>query len=250
MSSPVTLAIVMPVYNEEAIIGQVLGAWTRELDRLDIAYELHAYNDGSTDGTLGRLRLFAAACSKVVVHDKPNSGHGATILLGYREQSDKEWIFQVDSDDETGPEEFAHLWRNRERYDLLIGRREGRQTPLPRRVMTFASRTLVRVCYGPGITDVNCPYRLMRRDVFRPFFHGIPDHVFAPNVILSGLAVRDRFHILEAPVACRPRRTGTTTIRGLRVLRIAPSSFWQTLCLRTLRPAPDPFPPSEFTAID
>ncbi|MCX6996065.1 MAG: glycosyltransferase family 2 protein, partial [Kiritimatiellaeota bacterium] len=159
MPQPATLAIVMPVYNEEAIVGDVLGAWIRELERLAISYELHAYNDGSTDDTLRRLRACAAAHPQVVVHDQPNSGHGATILQGYREQSNKEWIFQVDSDDETGPEAFACLWQNRERHDLLIGRRTGRQAPLPRRIMTRVSRALVRVCYGPGVFDVNCPYR-------------------------------------------------------------------------------------------
>jgi glycosyltransferase involved in cell wall biosynthesis len=237
MPQPATLAVVMPVYNEEAVVGDVLDAWCRELDRLALPYELHAYNDGSTDGTLQRLRACAAAHPRVVVHDKPNSGHGATILQGYREHGNKEWIFQVDSDDETGPETFACLWRERERYDLLLGRREGRQAPLPRRIMTRISRALVRVCYGPGIADVNSPYRLMRGAAFRTFFSAIPDYVFAPNVILSGLAAQHRFRILAVPVACRCRRTGRTTLRGLRILGIAPRSFWQTVCLRFTLPA-------------
>ncbi|MCX6996064.1 MAG: hypothetical protein NTV49_03015, partial [Kiritimatiellaeota bacterium] len=81
---------------------------------------------------------------------------------------------------------------------------------------------------------------LMRGTAFRAFFFAIPDGVFAPNVILSGLAARHRFRILEAPVACRCRRTGCTTLRGLQMLGIASRSFWQTAGLRFTLPAPEP----------
>ena len=59
----------------------------------------------------------------LIVHDKLNSGHGPTILQAYRENSDADWIFQTDSDDEIGPEQFEDLWRSRDNYDFLIGRR-------------------------------------------------------------------------------------------------------------------------------
>ncbi len=41
------LSVVMPVYNEAAAIGEALGEWTDELDRLGIDYEIRVYDDGS-----------------------------------------------------------------------------------------------------------------------------------------------------------------------------------------------------------
>ena len=45
------LAVVMPVYNEEGAIGNVINKWVAELDKLDVDYNIIAYNDGSKDNT-------------------------------------------------------------------------------------------------------------------------------------------------------------------------------------------------------
>jgi len=87
------LAVIIPVFNEEEAIIRVLDKWVSELQRLNINYQIHVYNDGSTDNTLTLLTEYAAGQKRVVIHDKKNSGHGPTILLGYRENLDKEWIF-------------------------------------------------------------------------------------------------------------------------------------------------------------
>ena len=54
------------------------------------------------------LERFSKDCQKAtqdcLYAAKTNSGHGPTILLGYRENSDCAWVFQMDSDDEMGPE--------------------------------------------------------------------------------------------------------------------------------------------------
>ena len=122
-SAEAELAVIIPVYNEEEVIGTVLDAWLGELNRLDINYEIHVYNDGSKDNTLTILNEYNASNTRVVVHNKVNSGHGPTVLRGYKDNSDIEWIFQIDSDDEIGPESFELLWKKRESYDLLLGRR-------------------------------------------------------------------------------------------------------------------------------
>ena len=113
----------MPVYNEEGAIAGVLRQWAAMLDALpDVRYELHVYNDGSRDGTARILRELAAELAgKVIVHEKANSGHGPTILLGYREQAAVfDWLFQIDSDGEIGPEKFPGLWQCREGYGLPL----------------------------------------------------------------------------------------------------------------------------------
>ena len=159
------LAVVMPVYNEEGAIRNVLLKWTQELERLGIRFEIHVYNDGSKDGSLKMLRELAGQNPRLVVHDKKNSGHGPTILQGYRENSETPWIFQIDSDDEIGCESFQEFWEKRESFDFLIGARVRPNQPLPRKVISSFSRVTVRIFYGKKVHDVNSPFRLMRSEI-------------------------------------------------------------------------------------
>lgn len=228
---PYDLSVVMPVYNEAEAIGPVLKKWMAMLDTLGIRYRIRAYNDGSKDAT-GKILAEVADASdgRVLAVDKANSGHGPTILRGYREAAeDADWVFQIDSDDEMGPESFPELWSKRNDYDFLVGRRDGRRQPLARKVVSFVSRLSVRLFYGKGIWDVNTPYRLMRAEVFAPFYAQIPDDTFAPNVILSGLAARHRLRLLEIPVPQHDRTTGEVSIKKWKLLKAAARSFAQTI---------------------
>ena len=227
------LCVVMPVYNEQAAIGNVLKKWDSALASLGIDYHIYAYNDGSKDNTLSVMREVAehSASARIKVCDKPNGGHGNTILTGYRDavEAGYDWIFQVDSDDEMGPEKFAELWGRRTDYDFLVGIRDGRVQALPRRIISLISRLCVRVFYGRGIWDVNTPYRLMRVAAFKDLFKEIPLSTFAPNVILSGLSARHGLRYFETPVPQHDRTTGEVSIRKWKLLKAAIRSFWQTV---------------------
>lgn len=228
------LAIVIPVYNEEGAIGGVLEKWVAMLEGLgDADWRILAFNDGSKDGSIGILREWEQKTGgRVKAIDKPNSGHGPTILLGYRTAAGEgnDWVFQTDSDDEMGPESFPGLWEKRGEYDFLLGRRAGRAQPLPRKIVSAVSRAAVRVFYGGGgVWDVNSPYRLMRADAFRGFYQAIPGDTFAPNVILSGLAARHHLRCLEVPVPQRDRTTGEVSIKKWKLLKAAARSFAQTV---------------------
>ena len=164
----------------------------RHWNILNIDYHIHAYNDGSKDNTAKILMEFAAkAAGRLIVHDKPNSGHGPTILKGYRDNaSNYEWIFQIDSDDEMGPENFHSLWDQRSNYDFLIGIRDGREQPLPRKIISLVSRLCVRVFYGKSVWDVNSPYRLMRSDKFKELYNRIPQTHLLPMSSFLALSAR------------------------------------------------------------
>ncbi len=225
------LCVILPVYNEEAVVGDVLREWDEELERLGIDYVIRSYNDGSKDESLRVMREFADAHRRVEVRDKTNSGHGPTILAGYREaaQDGFDWIFQIDSDDEMGPEKFGDLWSRRGDYDFLIGRRNGRVQALPRKIVSLVSRLCVRLFYGKSVWDVNSPYRLMRVAAFKDFFDRIPLATFAPNVILSGLAARDRLRSIEIKVPQNAREKGESSLRKGRLVKAAMKSFGQTI---------------------
>ena len=220
------LCVVMPVYNEQDAIGAVLDKWARALDALGIDYTIRPYNDGSKDNSLAVMRSAVAHLPRVDVRD------GNTILTGYREAAADgfDWIFQIDSDDEMGPEKFGELWNRREGYDFLVGMRDGRKQALPRKVISFVSRLCVRIFYGKSVWDVNAPYRLMRVSAFREFYEAIPLATFAPNVILSGLVGRHRLRSFEMRVPQHDRTTGEVSIKKWKLLKAAARSFYQTIC--------------------
>lgn len=226
------LCVVMPVYNEQEAIGPVLEKWADALDALKIDYSIRPYNDGSKDNSLSVMLGVAKGLPHVDVHDKPNGGHGNTILTGYREAAADgfDWIFQIDSDDEMGPEKFGELWGKRSDYDFLVGIRDGRVQALPRKIISFVSRCCVKLFYGrKTIWDVNTPYRLMRTSAFKDVFAAIPLTTFAPNVIISGMVARGGLRFFEIRVPQHDRTTGEVSIKKWKLLKAAAKSFGQTI---------------------
>ena len=225
------LCVVMPVYNEEAVVGIVLEKWHAALTDLGIDFVIRPYNDGSKDGSLTVMQGAAQRLgARIEVRDKPNGGHGNTILTGYREASADgfDWVFQIDSDDEIGPEQFGEFWVHRIDNDYLVGIRQNEHRAFSRRVLSGLSRLCVRMFYGRGVRDVNCPFRLMRVAAFKDFYTKIRLNTFAPNVILSGLAARHKLRCFEAPVSRHDRKTGECSIKKWKLLKAALKSFWQT----------------------
>ncbi len=229
---PIELSVVMPVYNEEGAIGEVVEKWIAHLRQLGIKFEFHVYNDGSKDNTLKILRTAAEKYKELIVHDKANSGHGPTILQGYRENSNVVWILQIDSDDEIEAKWFEDFWKNREQNDFLIGKRKRPAQPLPRKIISKISRFIVRILYGIRVNDVNSPYRLMRSCAFKEIFQSIPGDTFAPNVIISGMVSVRKLRCYEIEVDYRGRVTGEVSIKKWKLLRAAMRSFVQTIQYR------------------
>lgn len=241
MTPSPALTVVMPVYNEAAAIGGVVRAWSAELDSLGIDYEMRVYDDGSRDTSAAVLEELSNQVPRLLVTRHSNRGHGPTILRGYREARG-EWVFQTDSDGEMEPDSFRLLWEKRADYDFLLGIRGGRVWTPPRWVMTRASRLAVRMLFGGGVKDVNTPYRLMRRSALARLLEDLPDDLFAPNVILSGLAVRRGLRVFEVEVPHQGRRTGKASLSGVRKLvKPATRSLRQTIAIaRRAKRSPPP----------
>ena len=153
----IDLAMVMPVYNEEACIARVIDSWRRLLTSLDIRFELIVVNDGSLDGTAGALAQFKED-QRIQVVNKQNSGHGPSILVGYHlAVKAADWVFQCDSDDEISADYFRDLWVRRNELSALFGTRTVRKQSASRKLITLGSRLAVSLRYGRGIADVNTP---------------------------------------------------------------------------------------------
>jgi len=227
-----SLAVVMPVYNEEDCITEVLYEWLNILEGFDIDFELFVLDDGSTDGTRQKLEWFRTHERVSILH-LHNQGHGPTILQGYRLAVDRaHWVFQTDSDGEIGSCFFPELWGKRKDYDAILGVRIGRKQTIVRTAISIASRISVKCLYAPGVTDVNVPYRLMRSEILKEIITGIPRDSFAPNVIISGLLALQKARIFNYPVFCTGRKSGLTSLTSVRLLKGAYQSFMQLAALK------------------
>ena len=231
------ICIVMPVYNEEDCIESVLDEWKKVLEELSVDYLILAINDGSKDGTLQKMYRFSDD-HRVRVIDKPNSGHGPTVLLGYRIATDlSEWVFQCDSDAEMPASAFPKLWNQRQNADGVFGIRTGRQQAADRQIISIISRFVVRCLYGSAVIDVNSPYRLMKSQCLKQFISIMSDDTFAPNVIISGYFSKQKLKVINCPVPHTPRKTGRVSIKNWRLWKGALRSLRQTLFYYFKRPS-------------
>lgn len=200
------------------------------LDQLQIDYRLCAYNDGSKDRTHKILDELTNKYPKLHAIHKVNSGHGTTILKGYKKNLDCEWLFQVDSDNEMKAEHFSKLWEQGDNYDFLIGKRINRQSPLPRKIISYTLS--LRAPYLRPRSRRQRPLPPYACESFKELIAKIPDDTFAPNVIMSGLACMKKARIFTHPVPFEFRTTGTVSIKKWKLLKAAMKSFWQTIKFR------------------
>ena len=111
---------VMPAYNEAENIVQTVKQWYPIVETSGKDCRLVIANDGSKDDTFKILQSLTESYPQLIPLDKPNSGHGATVLYLYRYaiESGADFVFQTDSDGQTDPKEFWQMFEHRD-ADLI-----------------------------------------------------------------------------------------------------------------------------------
>jgi len=203
MPSEAVLAVVIPVYNEERNITPLLEDWQPVFSHANVPHRVILIDDGSKDGSLSLLRTRQEGDPTLEVHTQTNAGHGPAILKGYRLAADAQWVFQIDSDHQVDTAAFSLLWENRDRYDLLLAQRLGKNASPGRRGVSAFSTLIVRLLYGKGVKDVNVPYRLMRGSMLREALDVVPEKSFAPNILLTAWFIRRKKRIFTTETTCR-----------------------------------------------
>lgn len=229
VNSECPLSVVMPVYNEEAVIDTVLAEVAREiLDRVP-GSELVVVDDCSSDSTSVVLHRAATADPRIkVLTNTANSGHGVSVRRGF-DAAAGQWIFQIDSDAQVDLAQFDELWQQRDTSDLLIGVRAVRHDPRHRLVLTVVTRLVVSVLARRWLRDANVPFKLVRSSLFRHLALYVPDDAFAPSILLALGAARTGARVTEMEIRHLPRMHGQSTLRVGRLARACVLSGWQTL---------------------
>ncbi|HEU5078195.1 MAG TPA: glycosyltransferase family 2 protein [Opitutaceae bacterium] len=205
------LVVVIPVYNEEDCIVQVLEEWRDALRAHVPDYTILVIDDGSTDNTLHRLQSLQWA--ELKVHSQVNKGHGQSCLVGYTLafQSGAQYVFQIDSDGQCDPAGFPELWSKRNEAAAIYGRRIRRDDGVARKVITVTLRAFLKVLCRTKLNDANVPFRIYRAELAASTAEKIPKTFDLANIAVALLM--EPLGFIEVPIRFRDRLGGHPSVK-------------------------------------
>ena len=220
-SNPPLLSVVVPCYDEEAVINLTHARLSGVLDGLSgVAWEILYVDDGSGDSTPDLLREFARVDSRVrVLALSRNFGHQTALTAGLTEATG-DIVAVIDADLQDPPEIIAEmLARWRAGADVAYGRRIARagETAFKRwtaaafyRVLAFFSDAPIRIDSGD--------FQLMDRSVVDALA-AMPER----DRFVRGLVAWAGFRQEAVPYRRDPRAAGETKYPLRKMLRFAAS---------------------------
>lgn len=218
------LYIIIPAYNEAENIENVIEEWYSIIEKYhgDGESKLVVIDDGSKDNTYQIMKKCSETKPLFIPLTKTNSGHGATVLYGYKYalENKADFVFQTDSDGQTLPEEFHQFWQERQNYDMIIGWRNTREDGKSRVFVTKVLKAVIKICFGENVTDANTPFRLLKTDILKRYIGYIPDDFNLSNVILSVIYSKAKCNVKYIPITFRPRQGGVNSINMVRIFKI------------------------------
>jgi len=173
-------------------------------------------DDGSRDGTAAVLdRLKGAHPNLRVIRHPVNRGYGAALRSGF-DAARFAWIFLMDADNQFDPAEVELLLARAAEADIVAGYRKLRRDPWLRRLSAWAFFTMVRLLFGRLARDVNCAFKLIRRDLMARMVLHSEGALINTEVLVLARALHAR--VVEVPVHHYPRTAGKQTGANLRVV--------------------------------
>lgn len=205
----------MPVYNEQAVVGQVTYDWLIELKKTAQSFVLLIIDDGSTDSTAQILaRLHQQNPDHIEILTRPNRGHGQTCIEGYRIAIERgaRFILQIDSDGQSDPVYFNEFWKHRNLFDVIYGKR-SRQDGMRRIITSAVLRKCLRLFTQVDCVDANVPYRMMNTSSCAEAIRSVPTDVFLANVALAVILRKNpSIRHGQVPIGFPPRHGGEPSV--------------------------------------
>jgi len=211
-----SLSIVLPAYNEDAVIGvtlvqvlNVLADWVKD-------FEIIVVNDGSTDrtGAIISTIIEVEPRVRVVTHER-NQGYGSALVDGFAAAT-KELSFFMDSDGQFDIRDLARLLLFIDEYDAVIGYRLDRQDTWVRKLNAWGWNLLTRNVLGIHARDIDCAFKLLRTDFLHQ--HPLETRGAMINAELLYKLKRAGYTYREVGVHHLPRQGGRATGANLRVI--------------------------------
>ena len=228
MTAPLRFSLVVPVFDEEENVGNLL----TEVEQVLVPhgpFEAVLVDDCSRDRSLERMREWkrahGAAWLRIVTLEK-NSGQSAAVMAGV-EQARGPVVVTIDGDMQNDPRDLPAMLALVEsgQADAVVGVRRKRQDSFSRRLSSKIGNGVRNWLTGDRVTDAACGIKVIRRDLFlrAPKFAGM--HRFMATLVryLGG-------KVVEVDVNHRPRAAGQAKYgignRALRGLRDCMAMRW------------------------
>ncbi|MFX1519287.1 MAG: glycosyltransferase family 2 protein [Promethearchaeota archaeon] len=212
-NSKPTLSIVIPAFNEEQPLRDVL-----ESIPLDATYEIIVVDDGSIDNTF----LVAKEYPDVrAVHHLLNRGYGSAVTTGF-EIAKGDIIVTIDADAQNDPKEIPELIKPiiSDEADIVIGSRyltdsNDLRLSLIKRIGEKIIGFVLKKKYGVTVTNSQSGFKALRKEVLRSVLP-LTEERFGFNTEFLVEAIKKGFKIVEAPKKEVAREYGKSKIKIFR----------------------------------
>jgi glycosyltransferase involved in cell wall biosynthesis len=219
------VSVVVTVYNEADTVDELAKRLRTALESFDRTWEVVFVDDGSSDGSRGKLRLVHEQDPRMrVVLLKRNVGQHPAMAAGMQ-ASRGDIVVTMDGDLQNDPSDIPKLvhalehegvevasGRRSQRADALMGRQ------LPSRAINAMLRRLTRV----EISDYGCAFNAYRRAAFAPVLHVIGRQKFTKALVLSTGAPVVEVDLINHP----SEHSKYSRIRLIRLALHVLTGFW------------------------
>ncbi len=196
------ISFFFPACNEEETVEELALRADKVLREITSEYEVIIVDDGSTDKTAEIADRLAAENRRIrVVHHPQNRGYGTALRSGF-EAAKLDLIFYTDGDLQFDVSELPLLIPLIEDADIVSAFKKRRMDSWERKVVSWVYNRSLRIFFDLPFRDVNCGFKLYRREIFDKF------------ELKSTRGLIDAEILLKARKAgCRIVQTGVTHFR-------------------------------------
>lgn len=205
------LTVIIPIYNEEAVIPTVLPVMISFCESQ--GYNMVLVNDGSKDDSLRLIKGLAEGHDSIrIVSHKLNRGYGGALKSGILASTTEYSIF-VDSDGQHKMEDVLNLLRLiiEKDADMIVGSRQGQRGHWFRELGKTLIRSIARMLMTIPIYDINSGMKIFRTDLAKGYMHLYPNTMAFSDIICL-VFLHKRYLVLEEPITIEERKGGTSTI--------------------------------------
>ena len=210
------ISVVIPVFNEEQTIGDIVTRTKRTLEQLGISYEILVVDDGSVDRSAD-----IAQAREAHVLRKAHWGKGYALRSGFR-QARGELIVTIDSDGSHKPEEIPLVLRELRdgKADLMIGTRfcnsDVNKTKIPKvnRLGNRLFNTLILFLTGKNFSDSQSGFRAFRSSLIKKMKLSSRGYEVESEMLVKAFKMGAR--VGEIPISFYQRTMGNSQLDPIR----------------------------------